>query len=554
MSDDLGTLLKSAAAEPTSEFDVDDLRARGTRIARRRLVAFVSGISALVLLVGVGVVAAAQGLGATGSVEVVGQPHELSEATWQQMPSSPVDGRVFPSVVWTGDRLLVWGGEKPSEEQWHDTGAAFDPDTMTWTEIAEAPISPRSEHVALWTGDRMIVCCGRVRGEPGAAAYNPATDTWRKLPTSPVGRFDVGFAVAVWTGNEMIVTGGITGGGTGTVRTTAAYDPETDRWRTLPDVPVALERRAAAVWTGEQMIVWPTDGKGGWALDPQAERWTELPDAPDGARPVSASAVWTGHEVVIVGARPSSGGPGSEEKLVAAAYRPSTGSWRTLDPGLPEAVAGSGNVGSQAAVWTGDRVLVWTGSLGSGTDQRGTVVLAYNPDRNTWEQLPLAPRAMWRPELAWTGSELVAIGQEASLILTSRPPTDGSDPTDTAPQAVQQVLAYRPPASYVMDVHMDCFCPEDWLRITIIDGVKVEVARIEGPGQLATGGPPVDADFAPTIKNIQQQLRDTIARGGTVREIAATENGRPLVVDLDPVPNAVDDEIRYEITHFETSP
>lgn len=414
MCDDPRTLLKSAAAQPAGEFDVDDLRARGTRVAHRRLLAFVAGITAALLLVAVGVVATLQTVNDPNHVEIVGQPVELSEATWQQMPSGPVDGRVFPSVVWTGDRLLVWGGERPAEEQWHNTGAVFDPDTMNWTPMAETSISPRSEHAAVWTGEEMIVCCGRLRGPDGAGAYDPHADQWRTIPTSPMR--NVEFPVAVWTGEEMIVTGGVTGGGTGDVRTTAAFDPETDRWRTLPDVPAVLERRASASWTGEHMIVWPSDGRAAWALDPHAERWIELPPAP--ARPISASTVWTGKEFVVVGASLATK-VGTEEKLVGAAYRPDRDSWRTLKPGLPPAQSYNGNVGGQAAVWTGRQLIVWTGHLGSGVTTDGSVVMSYDPANGSWQQLSTAPRTMWSPHLAWTGNHLMAIGQEDSLILAT---------------------------------------------------------------------------------------------------------------------------------------
>jgi hypothetical protein len=75
----------------------------------------------------------------------------------QPMPASPLSGRWRPYSAWTGTELLVIGGN--TEE-----GALTD-----------------------------------------AAAYNPATRTWRSLPSMPARRAG---ATAVWTGNELLIWGG----------------------------------------------------------------------------------------------------------------------------------------------------------------------------------------------------------------------------------------------------------------------------------------------------------------------------------------------------------
>jgi len=49
-------------------------------------------------------------------------------------------------------------------------------------------LNGRSGHLAVWTGDEMIVWGGyltaynRERNDGAGAAYDPETDTWRKLP------------------------------------------------------------------------------------------------------------------------------------------------------------------------------------------------------------------------------------------------------------------------------------------------------------------------------------------------------------------------------------
>jgi N-acetylneuraminic acid mutarotase len=90
-------------------------------------------------------------------------------------------------------------------------------------------------------------------GELGdGAAYDPETNTWRTLPESPLaGRHS---ASVIWTGREMLVWGGSTDWRT--YRDGAAYDPVSDRWRTLPSAPISGRCHNAAVWTGSELIAW----------------------------------------------------------------------------------------------------------------------------------------------------------------------------------------------------------------------------------------------------------------------------------------------------------
>lgn len=406
MSRDLRTLLREAAAQPRRQVDESELVGR---VLRRRSLARMGGIVAVVVTGIVGVALALQFSTAPNRTEVGGQPTsphagEPTARQWRQLPEDPVVGRVASSVVWADDRLLVWGGEEPNEERLHDTGAAYMPDSGTWSAMAEAPISPRSGQAAVWTGEEMIVCCGRTSGEAGAAAYDPDADSWRPLPPSPVASTQ--FAVAVWTGQDMVVTGGVADGGAVANRVTAAYRPDTNRWRTLPDVPVDLGTRASAVWTGERMVVWPADGTAGLALNVAAERWGPLQWPPEGARPADASMVWTGREVLLVGA-----GATDDRQLVAAAYEPSRDRWRSIEVPLPPAEAANANRGSQAAVWTGTEMIVWTGHLGTGAADGESPLLAYDPTARQWRDL-VGSQTSWRPDLAWTGTGLLVIGRD----------------------------------------------------------------------------------------------------------------------------------------------
>ena len=97
---------------------------------------------------------------------------------WTVLPASEFDGRLGAAVVWTGEQLIVWGGEVATEgfrpdRGWPTTneGGIYDPGTGLWVSLPPAPLSARSQVTALWTGSEMLVIGG---GGPDGAAYDPA--------------------------------------------------------------------------------------------------------------------------------------------------------------------------------------------------------------------------------------------------------------------------------------------------------------------------------------------------------------------------------------------
>src|SRR5438046_851208 len=64
------------------------------------------------------------------------------------------------TVVWTGNKMLVWGGSSGSGKFYND-GGVYDPAANSWGAIPTngAP-GPRFAHTAVWTGTEMIVWGG----------------------------------------------------------------------------------------------------------------------------------------------------------------------------------------------------------------------------------------------------------------------------------------------------------------------------------------------------------------------------------------------------------
>jgi N-acetylneuraminic acid mutarotase len=125
--------------------------------------------------------------------------------------------------------------------------------------LPTAPLSQRADASGTWTG-QVLVVAGGLKFKPGerqrffrdAAAYNPASNTWRKLPAMPQARAS---ATAVWDGREVLFLGGFRPRANGPARSGMAYNPATNRWRLLPAMQFARSG-FAAVWTGRHVLVW----------------------------------------------------------------------------------------------------------------------------------------------------------------------------------------------------------------------------------------------------------------------------------------------------------
>src|SRR4051794_14422106 len=202
--------------------------------------------------------------------------------------------------------------------------------------LPPGPISPLDRQASIWTGTEVIVwgepSASDATSPPEGAAFNPATGAWRIIAPAPVPQADV----VAWTGTEMIVWGGRAD--------SAAYDPEADTWRRLPEAPIAGGGNAAAVWTGTELIV---------IRDPEEDRF--------------------------------------DDPLVAAAYDPATNEWRALaetngdiSPYVSPIVA---TEGVSQPVWTGTTVLIILGVLdpgATGANNADRVLARYEVSTDTW--------------------------------------------------------------------------------------------------------------------------------------------------------------------------
>ena len=201
----------------------------------------------------------------------------LASGHWSTFPSGPLKARQGQVEAWTGSELLVWGGAvspTPSTSAARNNGAAYDPTTQSWQMLPPSPLTPREDAAAAWTGNEMVVVGGQAITNPSAgggpelasaAAYSPATNSWRRLPDFPLEPRTN--ADAIWTGLQLIVVGG---DGPRTSESLyqpteyldgAVYDPATNTWATLPALPSDPGQSvysATFAWTGSQLFAWVT--------------------------------------------------------------------------------------------------------------------------------------------------------------------------------------------------------------------------------------------------------------------------------------------------------
>jgi len=335
-------------------------------------------------------------------------------SSWTWTPTSLTGApspRIAHTAVWTGSKMIVWGGcdNGPggcAAANYQATGGVYGPSTDTWTatSLSGAPLA-RIRHTAVWTGSRMIVWGGFVRGGPGitntGGLYDPDTDTWSPMTVvnAPEPRYG---HTAIWTGSQMIVWGGHRD--LGSLDTGKLYDPQTDQWTDLPTTGAPSPRyEHTAVWTGSRMIVWGGYGdagalKTGGIFDLATKTWKA--SSTINAPPLGLSghtAVWTGQRMIVY-------------RQGGGSYDPARDTWTLMEPGTPPYQPDS--VSDHTATWNGFQMIVWGGSSSSlpRPDYSGAV---WDP-ADTWRPLTLAGLATRsRHTAVWTGSKLIVWGGDA---------------------------------------------------------------------------------------------------------------------------------------------
>jgi len=297
-----------------------------------------------------------------------GGQYDVVSNTW--LPTDTINApceREVHTAVWTGNKMIIWGGWVLEGSWLHflNNGAMYDPVLDSWTQIStlNAPTG-RIHHTAIWTGDKMIVWGGSdsISLPIQGGIYDPETDTWTPTSTlnAPIGRE---WHTAIWTGDKMIVWGGDTQNFTPT-NSGGIYDPVQNSWieTSIVDAPSSRFEHSA-VWTGTEMIIWGGVDNTGGIYDPITHIWksTSILNAPV-SRYVHTAA-WTGIKMFIWG------GISNNYLLnTGGIYDPISDSWQATS--ISNAPL---HRVFHSSVWTGQKIIIWGGATDYGPTNRGGI-------------------------------------------------------------------------------------------------------------------------------------------------------------------------------------
>lgn len=359
-----------------------------------------------------------------------GSSREAASGPLRTIARAPVPARTSHVAAWTGEEMVVWGGQGALEKSADPKetprmyarlltdGAAYDPKADKWRRIAAGPLTGRTAQNVVWTGSLLLIWGGDAQRKKlkDGAAYDPATDTWTALPGAPAARSG---AQTAWTGTEALFIGGSGSSPEGGV----AYNPATRTWRALPTAPVHSYDWALSTWTGKELLLFTemsaSTGVMGAAYDPVRDTWRKIPKGPVAAGSASG-VVWAGDRAVFFSTSP--------ERLDGGRTHP----WpHPLDPGgfyLPEGdrwermpLAPSETAGYGTPMPVGRKVVQWGGT--------GDAAV-YDLDEARWQKVSL-PETPWResPSLIWSGTEVIAWGGDSCPAIADcvalRPLADG---------------------------------------------------------------------------------------------------------------------------------
>jgi hypothetical protein len=298
------------------------------------------------------------------------------------IPPGPLGPRGKTIIAWTGNELLVYGGNRGDATENLTDGAAYSPSTGQWRTIAAPPDGTGSTE-GVWTGSElMVVSAG------STAFYDPVTDRWRQVEAGiapgamiftdaaylwnadgvhrfqnqewlPLAPLPDGFAQAPlgqWNSQILSVDGVVTVVATAQPTCTGrrVAQLEDNRWTELPRVELTSHagNLADCSWAnqvavaGNRLVAWESSSHFTEMYDPDREEWVQIETIPVLPTEGGTGGLAVGDDLLV---------PQHPASILDA----TTMTWTTVD--LP------GEGGSHDMVWTGENVLMWGGACCYGT-------------------------------------------------------------------------------------------------------------------------------------------------------------------------------------------
>ena len=303
-----------------------------------------------------------------------GAAYDPAGDRWRRLAGSPLAARSEAVIAWTGREVLVWGGQRQSSlagfgDEFSD-GALYDPVKNTWKPMAAWPLAERYGARAVWTGTRLVVwggALGRAGEDPpplaDGAAYDPATTsgpTWPAAPLAgriaPLAGARGGSALFSWGPAE------IRNGERAAAADSALYDAGPNRWSPAAAAPAPPKQTwcldaggCVGVDTGTGVVF----AGQGLAWDAAGDRWATIAASAFADPFLEGKAqVWTGSRIMLWGGG-TADSPGESAAGHGHAGRCGLRPRRRPLGGAPRRAARPR--ARTVAVWTGRELIVWGG-------------------------------------------------------------------------------------------------------------------------------------------------------------------------------------------------
>ena len=210
--------------------------------------------------------------------------------------------------MWTGEEMIVWGGHLTAyeRERYDGAGAAYDPETDSWRRLPRGPLPAGYDAMGAWTGEEVVVMSTPMGNDPEdypkfdeLAAYDPVSDSWRSLARPPHVSW-VGPPVAFVDGKLCVLSlfGTVDGREVDNYgkdyETGGIYDYSIDRWKPHADPPQRPNQTWEQTAMGDEIVI------DGLVYRPSTDTWRTLPEFPLREREFPV-VVWTGRQLIVWG-------------------------------------------------------------------------------------------------------------------------------------------------------------------------------------------------------------------------------------------------------------
>ncbi|HZI28033.1 MAG TPA: kelch repeat-containing protein [Gemmatimonadaceae bacterium] len=251
----------------------------------------------------------------TGQSSRTVQVYDIASDSWQLGPQLPQPNNHGMAAAVNG-KIYLLGGQTTNDQQGAtavNTVYELDRAAGAWVEKARMPTA-RSGGVAVVLNGKIYVAGGRVPRGNDFAVYDPAADQWEVLPDLPSQRNHITGAAI---NGRIHIVGGRLGNGLSPLKSDAneAYNPGTRTWTTAAvmlrgrsGMNGVMARGCFHVWGGEAPTGMTADHD---YYDPRTDEWFSLPNMPIPVHGVVGSAFVDGLIWVTGGGTQVGGASGS---------------------------------------------------------------------------------------------------------------------------------------------------------------------------------------------------------------------------------------------------